>query len=86
MHQRVAGAHGGANFGHQEAAFGGELQDFAERSVEIFLNVVTERFQRRNVEDFGLVAQFTGERFAHEPVNAGEKCGESFAGAGGSGD
>ena len=84
--ERVAGAHGGANLRHQEAALAGELQNFAERSFEIFLNVVAERLERRDVEDFGVVGQFPAERFAHEAVDASEKCGERFARTGGRGD
>ena len=82
VHQRVAGAHGGADLRHQVAALARQLQNFAERGVEIFLNVVAERFQRRDVKDFGLIQQIAGDRFAHQPINAGEKRGQSFAGAG----
>ncbi len=84
--ERVAGAHGGANFGHQEAALVGQLENFSQRDVQILLNVVAQRFQRRNVQDFGLIEQVAGERFAHQHVNAGEKCGERLAGTGGRAD
>src|SRR4029077_2705669 len=46
VHQRLPGADGGGNLGHQKTPFGGELQNFAERDLEIFLNVVAEGFQR----------------------------------------
>ena len=57
FHQRVAGAHGGANLGHQEAALGGQRQNLAERAVEVLLDIVAERLQRRDVQDFGAVVQ-----------------------------
>ena len=50
VHQRVAGAHGRANFRHQISALPRKLQNFAQRRVQIFLNVVAECFQRRNVQ------------------------------------
>ena len=50
--KRVSSAHSGANFGHQHAALSGELQDFAQRNFQVFLNVVAERFERRDVENF----------------------------------
>src|ERR1022692_4653370 len=85
FHQRVAGAHGGANFGHQKAALGGQRQDLAQRSVEVLLNVVAQRFERRDVQDFGAVVQVAFQRFAHQTANANEKRGQRFAGTGGSG-
>src|SRR6202030_2317114 len=51
VHQRVASAHGGANLGHQKTSFGGELQNFAERNFEIFLNVVAKGFYGRYVQN-----------------------------------
>ena len=55
VHQRVAGAHGGANLRHQQPALARQLQDFAERDFQIFLDVVAQRLQRRDVEHFGAV-------------------------------
>ena len=56
FHQRVASAHGGANLRHQQAAFARQRRDFAQRAIEVFLDVVTQRLQRRDVKDFGAVA------------------------------
>ena len=38
--QGIAGSNGGANLRKQNAALAGELKNFAERSLQIFLNVV----------------------------------------------
>ena len=84
--QRVAGADGGANLRHQEAAFAGQRKDLAERAFEVFLDVVAQRLQRRDVENFGGVAQIAGECLAHQAIDANEKGRERLAGAGGSGD
>ena len=55
VHQRVAGAHGGADFRHEKPALARQLQNLAQRRFEIFLNVVPESFQRGNVKNFRLV-------------------------------
>jgi len=57
----VAGAYRGANFGHEHAALFRELQDFAERGLEVFLNVVAKGFEWRDVEYFGAVGQISGQ-------------------------
>jgi len=62
------------------------LQDLAQRHFQVLLNVVAQRLERRNVEDFGAVLQVAGNRLAHQAVNAGEECGERLARAGGGGD
>ena len=86
FHQRVARANRGANLRHQQAAIGRHLQNFPERHFEIFLNVVAEGLEGRNVENFGAVAQLASQRFADETVNTGQKSGQRFARSGGSRD
>ena len=86
VHERVAGADSGANLWHQEATFAGHLQNFAERDFEVLLDIVAQRLQRRNIKDLGAVLEITCHRFAHQSINAGEKCGERFAGASGCGN
>jgi hypothetical protein len=49
FHQRVARSNGGSNFGHEHAACARQLKNFPERLLQIFLNVVPERLQRRHV-------------------------------------
>ena len=65
---------------------GRPAQDLAQRDFEVLLDVVAQRLQRRNVENFGAVAQFAGERLAHQAIDADEECGERFARSSGSGD
>ena len=86
VHQRVAGADRRANLRHQQAALARHLKNLAQRHFEIFLNVVAQRLQRRDVKHFGAVVQIAGQRLADQAVDAGEKCGQSFAGTGGRGD
>ena len=77
--QRVAGADGGANLGHQVAALAGQRENLAERNFEVLLDVVAQRFQRRDVENFGAIAQFAGERLADKAIDADEECRERLA-------
>ena len=86
MHQRVAGADRGANLRHQQAALARHLQNLAQRPFEIFLDVVAQRLQRRDIQHFGAVVQITRQRLAHQTINAGQKRGQRLAGAGGGGD
>ena len=78
MRERVAGADGGANLRHQQAAFAGHLQNFAKRNFEVLLNVVAEGLQRRDVQNFGAVVKFAGQGLAHQAINAGEKRRQTF--------
>ena len=86
FHQRVASAHGGADFGHEQAPISSHLQNFSERNLEILLDVVAERFEGRDVKNLGAVTQIAGERFADETVDAGKKCSQGFARSGGGRD
>ena len=49
-HGRVAGTHDDPQLGQQHAGRQGSLTDLGKRLLEIFLNVVAECFQRRDVE------------------------------------
>src|SRR5437763_14256396 len=50
--QRIAGADGGANLRHQQAALTSHLENFAEWNFEVLLNVVAECLERRYVQNF----------------------------------
>jgi len=86
FHQSVARPHRRADLRHQQPAFSRHLQNFSQRDFEIFLDVVAEGLERRNVENFGPVAKFARQGLAHQPVNASEEGGEGFARSGGSRD
>ena len=45
-----------------------------------------KRLQRGDVENFGAIVQIACQRFAHQPINAGEERGQRLARAGGRGD
>ena len=81
-HRRVAGADQYTEFRHQEPGRQRGVADFSEWLLEIFLDVVAERFQRRDVEHLRMVIEFTREGLLEEVIDAGEKGGERLAGTG----
>ena len=82
----VSGADAGANFGGEVAAFEGELLDFAEGLVEVFLDVVGEGFEGGDIDDLRAGGEGADDGVAEELVDADEEGGEGFSGAGGGGD
>ena len=77
---RVAGPDKRANidFGQtQRAQF---FLNPGQRNLQIALNVVAERFERRNVNDVSGVVEFSFDAEAHQIVNGGQKGGQSFTG------
>src|ERR1700722_10640867 len=86
FHQSVTRANRGSNCRHQQAALARHLQNFSQRNLKILLNVIAQRFERRNIEDLSAVLQFASERLTDEPVDAGEKSCQRFARSRGSRD
>ena len=88
--RRVARAHRGADARHRRAAQCAllrprprQLRDFPQRLFEVALDVVAQRFERRDVEDARLVGQLAGLLAQpHQIVDRGEERGQRFAGAG----
>ena len=81
-HRRVAGADQYTEFRHQEPGRQRCVTDFSQRLLQVFLDVVAERFQRRDVEHLRMIIEFTRKGLFEEAIDAGEKGGERLAGAG----
>src|SRR6476646_6156651 len=86
--RRVAASHRRRDPWELEPHLGRYLPDLLERSVEIALYVVSQRFEGRYVEDFGAcsrrllcLARFVAAS-RDQLVNGNEKCGKRFARAG----
>ena len=79
-HQRVAGADQYTEFRHQEPGRQRCRTDFSQWLLEVFLYVVAERFQRRDVEHLRVVIEFTRKRSFEEVIDTGKKGGERLAG------
>ncbi|MDR8952911.1 hypothetical protein FEP76_01388 [Burkholderia multivorans] len=86
--RRVAGAYRGADRRHGQAELRERFGDAGKRRIEIHVNVVRQRFQRRYVEDERRVRQraVMRERVAHEFVERAQKRGQRLAGTGRRGD
>ena len=84
--QRVAGADGSTNLAHQHAALGGQSCDLAQRAIEVLLDIVAQRLQRRDVQNFSAVVQSAVECFAHQAINTNKEGRQRFARSGGRGD
>ena len=78
-HQRVAGADGGPDLRQRLARIARELGDLGERDLEVFLDVVAQRFERRDVQHFCAVRERAGGGLPDEAVDAAEKGGEGLA-------
>jgi len=83
VHQRVAGADGGSKRRHQQPTLPCQGLNLAERHLEIFLDVVAECLERRDVENLCTILEPPVERFAHQPVDAGQERRQGFPRAGG---
>ncbi len=82
--RRVAGAHGGADRRHRQAELRERFGDAGERRIEVHVDVVRQRFQRRYVHDERRVGQraVVRQRIAHQIVERAQEGGERLAGAG----
>ena len=80
--RRVSAAHRRADRRGLEAEFRGDRADLLERGLEVALDVVAERLERRDVDDLRHVLERARLRLADEAVDAGEEGGEGLAGAG----
>lgn len=54
------------------------MADLCERLLQILLNVVAQRFQRRDVQNLRVVVELTGESLLEKTIDTGKKGGERF--------
>ncbi|MNP06044.1 hypothetical protein D3C76_980130 [compost metagenome] len=84
----IAGAHGGADAQLGQAHHPQLFADTGQRVLQVDLDVVGQRLERRNVDHQGFVRQaFEGfQATVDQVVDHGEEGGEGLAGTGGGGD
>ena len=80
--RRVAGAHQGADLDLGQALRAQRVGDAGQRRLEVALDVVRQRLERRDIDDVGLVLQSVGQALAHQGVDRREKRGQGLARAG----
>ncbi len=77
--RRVARAHRGSDLGEWRAAGGRERRDLGERTVEVLLDVVPQRFEGRHVHDVRAIVERAGRGLADERVDARQHRGQRLA-------
>ena len=73
----------GADFDIGKPAPAEPLSDTGERRLEILMDVIRQRLERRDVDDLRRILERRLEALAHEVVDRGEKGRESLARSGG---
>lgn len=58
------------------------MADLCERLLQILLNVVAQRFQRRDVQNLSVVVELTGESLLEKTIDTGKKGSERFSRSG----
>ena len=79
--RRVPGAHPAADLDIGQAASAELLANAGQGYFQIAVNVVRQRFQRRDIDHLRLIGQLAFEGLPNQRVDGGEKCGKRFAGA-----
>ena len=83
---RIAGTHRHADFGKLHAISLRERADFAQGFLQVLLDVVAERLERRDVDEAAGVFEFARERVPNQPVERPQEGGQRLARARGGGD
>ena len=81
-HRRVAGADQYTEFRHQEPGRQRCVTDFRQWMLQVFLYVVAEHFQRRDIQHLRVVSNLTCNGLCEEVIDTGEKGGERLTGTG----
>ncbi len=66
--------------------FAGQRSDLTQRAFQVFLDVIAQGLQRRDVKDLSAVCKIAAQRLAHQPINTDQECCQRLAGASGRGD
>ncbi len=57
-----------------------QLRDLCQRNFEVLVNVVAQRFERRNVKNLGFIGKRAVAGGAHQAVQADQERGQGLAG------
>jgi hypothetical protein len=79
--RRVAGSYGHTNGWQKDPVVGGKRRDLRQRLLQVLLDVVAQRFERRHVHDLDAVGQRSVERRPDETIQAEQERGKRLAGA-----
>ena len=84
--RRVPGAYRRGDPGYRGSVLLGQRGDLFQRGRQVFLDVVGQGFEGRNVDYLRRVGQFCIHPLPHQLIDAGEEGGEGLARSRGSGD
>ena len=84
--RRVAGAHPGADLDIGQAALAQRGANAGERFLQVALDVVGQRLQRRDIDHLRGVGEIARQPLADQPVDRRQKRGQRLAGPGRSSD
>ena len=80
--RRVAGAHPGADVDVRQALRAQRLADAGQRRLQVALDVVGQRLERRDVDDLRLVLERRLEPLPHQRIDGRQEGRQRLAGAG----
>ena len=83
---RVARPQTDADGRQRDAALLSQRADLGQRPLQVLLNIIAQRLERRAVDDLRVVRQFACACTADQAVDADQKSSQSLPGARGSGD
>src|SRR5262245_6672867 len=78
--RRVACADGRADRQLAQPCFGRQRRDFSQRRLQIALNIVAQRLERRDINNFRPLRQLAVEPASKEPIDADQKGSQRLAG------
>ena len=79
---RVSGAHRRGDHRSREAHFGGQRANARQGLSEVLVDVAAQSFERRDVEDSGLLGQAVLDAFAQQIIDGDQECREGLARSG----
>src|SRR6478609_5320409 len=80
--RRIAGPNGHSNFTRVQSRSKRRLADLRQWHLQIAVNIVAERLQRRNVNNLRLVGQRLINSLTKKAIDRRQKCGERLTGTG----
>ena len=84
--RRIAGPHPGADIDIRQALLPQGGADARQRRLQVALDIVRQRLERRDIDDLRLVAQLALDALPHQGIDRRHEGGERLAGPGRRGD
>ena len=79
----ITRTHRRANFGQLQSLICRMPQNLGQRLLQIFLDIIAEGFEGRDIDDLDAVGEGARETMRYQAIDRPQKGGEGFARAGG---